>query len=180
MSQTWGYGLDAQPPRERQRRDRLDDRLVRGGRWPDQPPQHGQRRRPAPPSKRLGSRDGKFGVFVVIGSCALGAVGTVVTGREPGLLLGAFLIAGTLAGVSVVRPLASYLIIPVPAPAYLAAALAAGVLHGGLATMSHTGLAVSALQWTAGGFVPMALATVLAIIVAAARWRMAARPQRAR
>jgi hypothetical protein len=179
MSQTWGYGLDAQPPRERQSRDRQDERSVRGGGWPDQPLQRRQRR-PAPPAKRLGSRDGKFGVFVVIGSCALGGMGTVVTGREPGLLLGVFLVAGTLVGVSVVRPLASYLIIPVPAPAYLAAALAAGVLHGGLATMSHTGLAVSALQWTADGFVPMALATVLAIIVATARWRMAARPQRAR
>jgi hypothetical protein len=180
MSQTWGYGLDAQPPRERQSRDRLDERSVRGGRWPDQAPQRRQRRPPPPPAKRLGSRDGKFGVFVVIGSCALGGLGTVVTGREPGLLLGVFLVAGTLVGVSVVRPFASYLIIPVPAPAYLAAALAAGVLHGGLATTSHTGLAVSALQWTAGGFVPMALATVLAIIVAAGRRRMAARSQRAR
>lgn len=95
-------------------------------------------------------------------------------------MLGIFLVAGTLVGALVVRPLASYLIIPVPAPAYLAAALAAGVLHGGLATMSHTGLAVSALQWAAGGFLPMVLATVLAVIVAAARWRVTARPQRAR
>jgi hypothetical protein len=122
---------------------------------------------------------GRFGVVVVIGSAALGALGTVLTGREPGTLLSVFLVAGTLAGALVVRPRASYLIIPVPAPAYLVAALAAGVLRGGAATISHTALAVNALQWIARGFVPMVVATVLAVVIAAARLRAAARSRRA-
>src|SRR5215472_8597254 len=170
MSQTRGYGPGAHPPHERRDRDGLDQ--TPGART-DAYPGHRQQRRRVQPSRRLGSLDGKFGVLMVIGSCALGALATVVTDREPGMLLSVFLVAGTVAGVLVVRPRKSYLIIPAPAPAYLAAALAAGVLHGGTPTMSRTDLAVGALQWTARGFLPMVVATLLAALIAAARWRMA-------
>jgi len=177
MSQTWGYGPGAQPPPARRRHDGRDEQSGRGDRWPDQPPR--QRRRAAQQSKRLGSRAGRFGVLMVIGSSALGALATVLAGREPGTLLGVFLVVGTVVGTLVVRPRASHLIIPAPAPAYLAAALAAGMLRGGTPTMSRTNLAVNALQWTAGGFLPMVVATVLSAAIAAARWRLAARPRSA-
>jgi len=174
-----GYGPSAYPPPpERQRRTGLDKR---SDEYPDEYRGHRQqRRRQAQPSKRLGSLEGRFGVLLVIGSSALGALATVLTGREPGGLLSVFMVAGTVVGALVVRARASYLIIPAPAPAYLAAALAAGLLRGGTPTMSRTDLAVSALQWTARGFLPMVVATVLASAIATVRWRTAARLRRAR
>ena len=65
-----------------------------------------------------------------------------------------------------VRPRAVYLIIPVPALAYLAAAILAGLIHDHAADTSHVALAVSAAQWIAGGFFMMAAATVLAMELA--------------
>ena len=68
------------------------------------------------------------------------------------------------------HPKAAYLIIPVPALAYLAAAILAGVIHDHAADTSHTALAISAAQWIASGFVAMSAATLLAIGVAVVRW----------
>ncbi len=93
-----------------------------------------------------------------------------MTGTEPGVLLGIFLLAGTAAGALAVHPRAAYLIIPVPALAYLAAAIAAGLIHDHAADTSHAALAISAAQWIAGGFFTMTAATLLAIAVAAGRW----------
>jgi hypothetical protein len=94
----------------------------------------------------------------------------VLTGSEPGTVLSVFLIAGTAAAVLAVRPRAVYLIIPVPALAYVVAAVVAGLIHGQASSTSRTALAVSAAQWAASGFLAMAAATVLAIGAAAARW----------
>jgi hypothetical protein len=94
----------------------------------------------------------------------------VLTGSEPGTVLSVFLIAGTAAAVLAVRPRAVYLIIPVPALAYVVAAVVAGLIHGQASSTSRTALAVSAAQWAASGFLVMAAATVLAIGAAAARW----------
>ena len=96
-----------------------------------------------------------------------------MTGTEPGVLLGIFLLAGTAAGALAVHPRAAYLIIPVPALAYLAAAIAAGLIHDHAADTSHTALAISAAQWIASGFFTMTAATLLAIAVAAGRWAAA-------
>jgi ACR3 family arsenite efflux pump ArsB len=93
-----------------------------------------------------------------------------VTGSEPGLILGIFLVAGTAAGALAVHPRAAYLIIPVPALAYLVAAVVAGAIHDHAADSSHTAAAISAAQWIASGFVAMSAATLLAIAVAAVRW----------
>ena len=84
-------------------------------------------------------------------------------------MLGIFLLAGTAAGALAVRPRAAYLIIPVPALAYLAAAIVAGLVHDRAADTSHTALVISAAQWIASGFLAMSAATLLAIVVAVAR-----------
>ena len=86
------------------------------------------------------------------------------------MALGIFLLAGTAAGGLAVHPRAAYLIIPVPALAYLAAAILAGLIHDHAADTSHVALAVSAARGSPGGFFMMAAATVLAIAVATVRW----------
>jgi len=95
---------------------------------------------------------------------------TLLTGSEPGLILGIFLIAGTLIAALAVRPGATYLVFPVPAPAYAVAAVIAGLIHDHSADSSLTALALNAGQWIAAGFIPMTVATALAVLIAGYRW----------
>jgi hypothetical protein len=131
------------------------------------------RRRDASP--RWGNFPGRLGVCVVIGSAALGGLVTAVTGQQPGAVLGAFLVIGTLVAALAVRPRTGYLIIPVPALSYLVAAMIAGLIYDRSNDGSKAALAINASQWIAGGFVAMAAATLLAIVIAAARWRRKSR-----
>jgi len=104
----------------------------------------------------------------------------VVAGREPGDLLGVFLIAGTFTAAMAVRTEAVHVIIPVPALAFLAASLIAGFVHDRASDATLTALSVSALQWIAGGFLAMTAATLLAIALTAARRLRARGPARGR
>jgi hypothetical protein len=122
-----------------------------------------------------GTRPGRLGVFTVILGALLGAVITVVAGRDPGLLLGVFLVVATVIAAFVVRPRAAYLVIPVPALAYVAAAIVAGLIHDRASDTTHTLLAVNAVQWIASGFFAMIAATAVAMLVATTRWLLARR-----
>jgi hypothetical protein len=106
----------------------------------------------------------------VIGSAAVGALVTAAAGSGPGLVLGLFVVAGTVAAALAVQPGAVYRIIPVPALSYLVAALLAGMVHDRANGTSSTALAVGAAQWIASGFLAMTAATILAIVITAARW----------
>jgi uncharacterized protein DUF6542 len=117
-----------------------------------------------------GSRPGRFGVLLVIAGTLAGLIGTVLTGSEPGFLLGAGLIVGTLCGAVAVQPRAAYLIIPVPALSYVVAAIVAGFIHDHAIDTSRTELAVGLTQWVATGFLAMVTATLLAMAIAAIRW----------
>jgi hypothetical protein len=117
-----------------------------------------------------GTRPGRLGVFAVIGATLLGLVITLLSGTEPGVILGVFVVAGTVAAALAVRPGAVYLIFPVPALAYAVAAVIAGLVHDRGVDTSHTALAISAAQWIAGGFVAMTVATGLAVLIAGYRW----------
>jgi hypothetical protein len=155
-----------------QRRDYDPRPGTRGdGATATEPATHGQPgpNRPPGPPPWWGSRPGRLGVFTVIAGAVLGAIGTIVIGREPGPLLGILVIAATLVAVFAVRPRASYLVIPVPALAYIPAAVAAGLVHDRAMDTSHTALLVNAVQWVASGFFAMTTATALAIVVAAGR-----------
>jgi hypothetical protein len=109
-------------------------------------------------------------VAIVAGGTAIGAVLTIVTGGQPGLLLGLFLVAATIVGTLVVATRAAYVVIPAPAIAYPVAAFLAGYAHDHAADTSLTGLAVSAAQWIASGFIAMTAATAIAIAITAGRW----------
>jgi hypothetical protein len=115
----------------------------------------------------------------VIAGAVFGAGVTVASGLEPGLVLGLCLVAATVAGALAVRPRAVYLIIPVPALAYLVAAAVAGLIQDRATDTSLTGLAVSAARWIASGFLAMTAATLLAIVITVARWPRRRRGRRA-
>ncbi len=104
------------------------------------------------------------------GAAAVGVAATVVTGSEPGALLGICVIIGAAAAVLAVRPTTAYQIIPAPALAYVVAAAVAGSIHDRATDTTRTGLAVGLAQWIAGGFLAMSAATILVIVVAAVRW----------
>ncbi len=106
----------------------------------------------------------------------IGAVATVVTDRQPGTMLGAAVLAGTVAAALIIRPRAGRMIFPAPALCYLIAALAAGVSYDRSA--DRTTLAIDATQWIASGFFLMALASLLAIVIVAARWLLQRRASR--
>lgn len=130
-------------------------------------------RRPSPPAPMpswWGSLTGRGGICIVAGGAALGALITVLAGTGPGPVLSVLLVAATLAASLAVQPRAVYRIIPVPALAYVVSATVAGLIGDRAAGMSHTALAVSAAQWIASGFLPMTVATLLAIAVTAIRW----------
>ena len=106
----------------------------------------------------------------MLSGAALGALITVLAGTGPGPVLGVSLVAATLAAALAIHPRAVYRIIPVPALAYVATVTVAGLIGDRVASTSHTALALSAAQWIASGFLPMTVATLLAIAVTAIRW----------
>ena len=144
-------------------------------RGPGNAGEHGQVRRRQPasgrPPRQWGSLSAVAGVCILIGCAAAGALVTVLTGTDPGYLLGLFVVGGTAAAAIAVRARAVYLMIPVPALAYAVAAPIAGLIevYDRAAATSLTALAASAAQWIASGFIPMTGATVLAVAMTAAR-----------
>ena len=119
---------------------------------------------------RWGSLQGGLGVCLIVGSTAIGAIATMATASPPGFLLGTFVVIGAVAAALAVRPWAGRVIFPVPVLCYLVAALLTGVIYNHSAYSSKTALAIAAAQWIASGFLAMATATVLAVVLVAVRW----------
>ena len=121
---------------------------------------------------------GGRGALIVIAAAVIGTAATVGTHRAPGHLLGGFVVAGTLIAALAARPRAVYLLVPVPALAYIIGAVTAGLIHQQSAGPGSSGLTVSAAQWIADGFVTMTAATALAVVIAVIRWLLnrSARP----
>jgi hypothetical protein len=119
---------------------------------------------------QFGSLQGGLGVCLIVASTAIGAVATMVTGHAPGAILGFFVVIGTVVAALAVRPRAGRLIFPVPVLAYLVAALISGIIYDRAEDSSKTAVAIGAAQWIANGFVAMAIATAVAIVVIAVRW----------
>ncbi len=138
-------------------------------RYPSVRSDHGQQppvRRPP----RWGALPAARGVVLQLTSVTVGTVITILAGIEPGLVLGFFLLVGAVAASVAVRPTAVYRIIPVPALAYLAGAVIAGMIHDRATDTSRSALAISAAQWIAAGFLAMTSATGLVILIGAVRW----------
>jgi hypothetical protein len=121
-------------------------------------------------SPRWGGLPAGRGIVVMIATTAVGTVITILSGGDPGFMLGFCLVIGAIAASLAIRPGAVYRIFPAPALAYVVGAVIAGLLHDGGADDSRAALAISAAQWIASGFLAMTAATVLVILIAAVRW----------
>src|SRR5215469_346382 len=156
---------------------RQPSRLTAGG-WPAAPRRASgssagpTRQRPSGSDgpARWGELPSGRGIVLVAGAAGLGAMLTLVTGSDPGFLLGVLVVIGTVAGSLAVDPRRAYLIIPAPPLAYLAAAILTGLIHDRTTDTSHTMLAINGARWVASAFLGMAAATVLAVVITVARW----------
>jgi len=119
---------------------------------------------------RWGSLPARRGIVVAVSAAAVGTIGTLVLGGDPGALLGILVIAGSAAAAFGVSYRQGYLLVPVPALAYAVGATVTGMFHDRGVDISHTALAVSAAQWFARGFVWMTTATLAVIAITAIRW----------
>jgi hypothetical protein len=126
-----------------------------------------------------GRYPGWVGVLMVLAAALLGAAFTVASQRDPGRALGIFVAVGTLAAGTSTRARSAYAIIPVPAIAYAVAAAIAGLVHDHAVDTSRTALGISAAQWIASGFIAMTATSVLAVMLAVARWLLSMRAARA-
>jgi hypothetical protein len=132
---------------------------------------------PGGSSHRWGSAGGGAGVGIVVASAALGAAATIAMRAQPGRVLGACIVGGTVLAALAVRPRSGRLIFPVPVLSYLIAALIAGIAYN--RSSSKTELVIGGAQWVANGFFAMTVATVLAIVLITARWLLGRRYGRA-
>lgn len=113
----------------------------------------------------LGTLSGGRGIAIAAGSTALGSLLTILQRHDPGVVLGVFLVLGTIVAGVAVRPNAARLIIPAPTLCYVPAATIAGAINDRAADTSKIGLILHGGRWISSGFVAMALATVFAIVI---------------
>ena len=118
----------------------------------------------------LGTMSTLTAALVLIGATVAGVAVTVIARKEPGDLLGSFIIVGSLAAVLGVRRGAVHLFFPMPALAFFVAAVATGIVHDRQLASSTAGLGASFAQWVAGIFWPAVVATILVLLVGGGRW----------
>ena len=163
-----GPGIPGQGSRDRlDGNDRFDggDRSARHGRRPAEPAAPD-----GPQARFVGAMSPRTAIFVLVAATLLGFIGTVLTGRQPGFLLGFCVIVGSIVAALGIRRDAIYLIFPLPALAIFIAAVLAGAIHDRGIDTSTTELGASFLQWTASVFFSMCAATILVVVIGGARW----------
>ena len=126
--------------------------------------------RGAPASPRLGELPTRVAVSIMVGFALLGVVGTVVTGREPGFLLGLCVTVGSVIAALTIRRRKMHTLIPLPALLLFIGAVLTGAFHDRAVDTSTTTLGVNFLQWLAQVFFAMGAATILVLVIAGGRW----------
>jgi hypothetical protein len=124
----------------------------------------------AGPARWLGRMPTWTAMLVLAVGAVLGVVATLAAGQEPGVLLGFFVVAGTIGAALCIRRGRVYLLFPAPALALFVAAIATGKVHDAKLGSSTAGLAASFTQWVAGIFFPAVVATVVVLLVGGGRW----------
>lgn len=150
--------------------DDFPARRRRDVRAPSAPVAPAQGTRVAPASRRLGGLPTRAAVSIMAGFALLGVVGTLVTGREPGFLLGFCVIAGSIIAALVIRRTRVHVLIPLPALFLFIGAVLTGAYHDRGVDTSTTTLGVNFLQWLAQVFFAMCAGTILVLVIAGGRW----------
>jgi len=118
----------------------------------------------------IGLAPTRVGIYILIGAALLGVIGTLLTGSEPGSLLGIAVIAGSVIAALVIRRRSVYLLIPLPALTLFLTAVLTGAVKDSSIDTNTAQLGVSFLQWIAFVFFPICAATILVVVITGARW----------
>ena len=118
---------------------------------------------------------GWAGVAIVAAATLLGVIATVLLKKDPGTLLGGFILVGTVIAGFAVRYNVAYGLIPVPALAYVIGAMIPGYIHERAVITGHLELAAHAAEWIGFGFLSMVAGTIAAIVVTIVRYGWARR-----
>lgn len=110
------------------------------------------------------------GIFIILAAALVGIIATLLAKQEPGDILGALILLGTIAAGFGMHYRSAYLVIPAPALLYVVAALATGYIHDRSGDSSHAVLAIHAAEWVGAGFLWMSAGTIAAIVIAGGRW----------
>ena len=111
----------------------------------------------------------KGALVIFFGIAVLGAIATLVTGNDPGSLLGNLIVLGAVIAALSIRRRGMYLLIPLPALTYLVLAILTGAIHDNATDTSTTQLGLNFLQWIGNGFFSLCAATILVILIFGAR-----------
>jgi hypothetical protein len=109
-------------------------------------------------------------IYILLAAALLGVIGTVLTGREPGFLLGFCTVVGSVIAAFAVRRSRLHMLIPLPALVFFFGAVITGAFHDRGVDTSTTEIGVNFLQWIANVFFAMCAATILVLVIAGGRW----------
>jgi hypothetical protein len=126
--------------------------------------------RPGPAVRWLGTLGTRTAAYILLGATLLGVIGTLLTGREPGFLLGFAVIVGSVVAAFGIRRRRLHLLIPLPALVLFCAAALVGAIHDRGVDTSTTEFGVNFLQWIADAFFAMCAATILVLVIGGGRW----------
>jgi hypothetical protein len=129
--------------------------------------------RAGPAIRWMGTWPARVAIYIMLAATLLGVLGTLLTGNEPGFLLGFLVLIGSVVAALGVRRSAIYVIFPLPALANFMGAVMAGAIHDRGIDTSTTELGASFLQWIANVFFAMGATTIIVLVIAGARWLLA-------
>ena len=97
-------------------------------------------------------------------------VATIVIGHDPGFLIGALLVVGSVIAAIGVHRQAVHKLIPLPALSYLVTTTVAGTANDWTNLKDSKEFVTSFLTWIGGGFFGLVAATVLVALITFIRW----------
>jgi hypothetical protein len=108
--------------------------------------------------------------LVLFAVALVGLVATIAIGHDPGFLIGAMLVVGSLVAAAGARRRSVHTLIPLPAMCYLVMAVVGGVAKDHAHLNDSKEFATNFLTWIGGGFFGLVAATVLLVLITFVRW----------
>ncbi|HET9080047.1 MAG TPA: DUF6542 domain-containing protein [Trebonia sp.] len=125
---------------------------------------------PSGVARWLGRLPTRTAMLMLSAGAVLGVIFSLMAGQEPGVLLGFFVVVGSIAAVLGIQRGKAYLLFPMPALMSFVAAIAIGKVHDSNLGSSTAGLASGFTQWVAGIFFPAVVATLMVVLIGGGRW----------
>jgi hypothetical protein len=126
--------------------------------------------RAGPTLRWMGALRTRTAIYILSAATLLGVIGTMLTGKEPGSLLGFLILVGSVVATLGIRRGALYVIFPLPALANFIGAVVTGAVKDHSIDTSTAELGASFLQWIANVFVWICATTIIVLVLAGGRW----------